>query len=399
MKQMIAAAAASAALVLGLGACSSSGPSPDSTSADSPITVGVVGSFSGSFSAQYGGDKPAIEAWASYTNARGGIAGHLVKLIVMDDGGSAGQSLLDVKQLVQSDHVAAIVAPATAQDAVWGSYVRAQGIPVIGGYQSDNNVDNPMFFPVGTAATSRAPNGLVMASRLAKSTRVGLVYCVEQAACTGTIAVFKQVTPAVHMSLVYTGAVSSAAPGYTAQCLAAQSAQVGVLVAALDPVTLGRFATDCTQQGFNPIYTDSTVTASMLTVSALNNHFAFISPDFLYYDNSLPAEKAFHLAIEKYAPSLPRSPEYGETVAVAWVSGQALAAAVTASGAKGTITATDIKNGLYSLQNDTLGNLAPPLTYVRNGANTKVVCWFEGAITNGQLSAPFGSKPICPPPS
>jgi branched-chain amino acid transport system substrate-binding protein len=384
------------ALVLGLGACSSSTAGSHGAGSDSPIVVGVVGSFSGSFSEQYGGDQPAIEAWASYTNASGGIDGHKVELVIKDDGGAAGQSLFDVKELVQSDHVAAIVAPATAQDAVWGSYVRAQGIPVIGGYQSENNASNPAFFPVGTAATFRAPDGLVMASRLAKSTRVGLVYCVEQAACASTIAVFKQVTPSVSMTLNYTGAVSSSAPGYTAQCLAAQSAHVGILVAALDPVTLGRLAADCARQGYSPMYTDSTVTASMLSVPALENHFSFISPDFLYYDNSTSAEKTFHSAIAKYAPSLPSNSEYGETVAVAWVSGQALAAAVTASGAKGAITTADIKNGLYSFRNVTLDNLAPPLTYVRNGANAKIACGFEGAIMNKQLSAPFGVKPICP---
>ena len=49
------------------------------------------------------------QAWANTVNAAGGINGHPVKTILVDDQSNPGNSLTDVEKLVNEDHVVALV--------------------------------------------------------------------------------------------------------------------------------------------------------------------------------------------------------------------------------------------------------------------------------------------------
>ena len=53
-------------------------------------------------------------------------------MIVLDDGGNGTTSLQQAKQLVESDHVIAIVGELSLVDTVWANYVQQKGVPVIG---------------------------------------------------------------------------------------------------------------------------------------------------------------------------------------------------------------------------------------------------------------------------
>jgi branched-chain amino acid transport system substrate-binding protein len=94
-------------------ACSSSagsaGGASGGSSSPSGIPVGVIGSFTGTQAASTAPARPAIEAWAASANAAGGLDGHKVNLIVMDDGGVASTALADVRQLIEKDHVVALI--------------------------------------------------------------------------------------------------------------------------------------------------------------------------------------------------------------------------------------------------------------------------------------------------
>src|SRR5712691_2846318 len=74
----------------GSGGGSSSKPSTSSAAAPkgTPIRIGDVGTYSGFAGTTSIGGKYALEAWASYVNAHGGINGHPIDLIVKDDQGS-----------------------------------------------------------------------------------------------------------------------------------------------------------------------------------------------------------------------------------------------------------------------------------------------------------------------
>ena len=76
--------------------------------------------------------KSWLEAWADWTNANGGINGHQVKLIAMDTGFNPSTALAEVKQLVEQDHIIALVGEQTSFDATFATYLQQKGIPAVG---------------------------------------------------------------------------------------------------------------------------------------------------------------------------------------------------------------------------------------------------------------------------
>ncbi len=115
--------------------------------------IGSVGSYTEDGFTDPG--EPAIEAWASWVNAHGGVNGHPVKLIVEDNKGDQAQAVSMVKQLVQQDHVIAFVSNQDGSlNAGYASYLDQQKIPVLGGsvFTLQPWVSDPMFYPEGLTA-------------------------------------------------------------------------------------------------------------------------------------------------------------------------------------------------------------------------------------------------------
>ena len=81
-----------------------------------PITVGISEPLSGPAQAQgFAPDGQAClkgyQLWASDVNSHGGLNGHPVKLIVMNDEGWPGSTTYDYKWLITHDHVDLVLAP------------------------------------------------------------------------------------------------------------------------------------------------------------------------------------------------------------------------------------------------------------------------------------------------
>ncbi|HEX3712286.1 MAG TPA: ABC transporter substrate-binding protein, partial [Trebonia sp.] len=168
------------ALAAGVAACSSSGSSSTSTGTSTtgasssspaapaattsaagsaatgtPIVIGSVGTYTQGTGGFTDPGLPAIQAWASWVNAHGGINGHPVKLITEDNKGDQAQAVSMVKQLVQQDHVVAFVSNQDGSlNAGYASYLDQQKIPVLGGsvFTLDPWVSDPMFYPEGLTA-------------------------------------------------------------------------------------------------------------------------------------------------------------------------------------------------------------------------------------------------------
>ncbi len=87
----------------------SSGSAAQSSSGGGSWVIGNIGSYSGPNASAYGNAGLVLKAWPASVNANGGINGHHIDVITMDDGNSASTALSEVKQLVQQDHVLAIV--------------------------------------------------------------------------------------------------------------------------------------------------------------------------------------------------------------------------------------------------------------------------------------------------
>jgi branched-chain amino acid transport system substrate-binding protein len=96
-----------------LAACgsSSSNSSTAAPKAGKPLTIGISLSLSGDFSDPGKAAMRGYKLWASAVNARGGVAGHPVKLKIVDDASSPNQVVTNYQTLITRDKVDLVFGP------------------------------------------------------------------------------------------------------------------------------------------------------------------------------------------------------------------------------------------------------------------------------------------------
>jgi branched-chain amino acid transport system substrate-binding protein len=392
-------AAAAVLAVLALAACSSGGGSSNASgsggSSSSDWVIGSIGSYSGAFASSLGPTEQTINAWADWINATGGIDGHQVKLINMDDALNPAKSNADVRQLVDTDHVIAIVADDSDLTSVWGSYVESKGIPVIGTPFDAIFTTNADLFPSGTTLQS------IQFASMAEAKKSGddnfsIFYCAEAATCANSVVMLKGLAPKAGETVSYTPQISASQTSYAAQCLGAKQAGVNAIEVGEASVTVLNVFASCAQQGYHPLPVGNggTVTAAWAKDPNLNGAVT-VQPNFPVFNLTTPAEKDFQAALQKYAPAVLSSPDFGENEAETWAAGMLFVAAAQAAHLGNNPTPAQVVQGLYDLHGDTLGGLAPPLTFTRG--DHSVNCWFTMDISGGQFTTPDGQGTTCEP--
>jgi len=383
-------------------ACSSSSGSGTSTSTSSSssgsavtasgsdLLIGTIGNFSGPSAEPE--HLAGLQAWVDSVNASGGIKGRQVKLVVEDDQGDATKSQADIRQLVQVDHVLAIVSPeAGGTESGWAAYVQQQHVAVVGG-QADTPVwfTNPSFFPSGaTVLTSLEMQAYTV--KAAGKNSFGAVYCAEVAACKQTVPALQGYAKAFGLDMSTSAAIAVAAPSYTAQCLAAKQANAQALIIDASYAAGSRFAPACAQQGYSPVYVipSGAFDNRYLQLSQVNG--AYVPTTNALWFASTPAVTQFAHAMSKYEAST----ALGPNAMSGWTGGVLFGAAAASLPAKP--TAADMFTALYALpKNDTLNGLAPPLNFHSGAPASQVTCFFLAQIQGGKLTAPKGTAPICP---
>ena len=114
--RLAAVAAASAAVTAACGVSNASTSGLAAGPTGTPITVGISEPLSGPAQAQgFAADGQAClkgyQLWASDVNSHGGLLGHPVKLVVMNDEGWPASTTYDYKWLITHDHVDLTLAP------------------------------------------------------------------------------------------------------------------------------------------------------------------------------------------------------------------------------------------------------------------------------------------------
>jgi branched-chain amino acid transport system substrate-binding protein len=112
------AVAAAAAIVLASGALAacSSGGGGNSASSNSPIVVCGDLALAGPYAQIGETDNWGAQAYFKHVNATGGILGHQVDYITLNNQSNAAQSELDARKCIQSDHAQFIVGPESGAD-------------------------------------------------------------------------------------------------------------------------------------------------------------------------------------------------------------------------------------------------------------------------------------------
>jgi branched-chain amino acid transport system substrate-binding protein len=401
-----------AAVLLALAtACSSSGSSSSSSPASTPAstapasgssspgqatsgsayTIGNISSVTGPYASSIGGTPGLITAWQDWTNAHGGINGHPVKVITLDDASVPSKGIADAKQLI-ADHVAAIVGPASNTVATWYNLAVAAGIPVIGGQVNGGSLYQsvPLLFPTGTTGYS----SVLAAANASGKNKVAVMYCSEVPVCAASVQLMKDELKAGASTLgstqiAYTGAVSGSAPNYTAACLAAQSAgATSLFVSDGASVTL-RVVNDCASQGYKPLIIgygasiDQTALPNSLFSGAMS-----VQTSFPWFAAKNAAQRDYQNAIKQYYPSLRGTVLYNPNESQVWASFEVFKAAIEQAKPAQVTPATTLA-ALYTLPKGfSIPGITPPLTYLKGKPNPNVTCYFTVEIRSSQWTAP-----------
>ena len=361
-----------------------------------PYTIGTISDVTGAEASSEGTTNATLQVWVQWINANGGINGHPVKLIAFDDQFNPANTLADAKQLI-ADHVLAIVSDQTSFDSTFASSVKAAGIPVVGGglFQS-SWYTNSDFYPQGTTSIPSIYNEIKLGINKGM-TKLGLFYCAESPACAQAVQLYKPLTQMAGGTLSYYASVSASAPNYTAQCLAAQSAGVQFLDIGDNSSTILRVAESCAQQNYKPLEvgTDGSVTGQWATSSVMQGAVA-VQQDAPFSDTSNAGIATMISAIKQYNPGILTADSWGENDVYAWASGQLFAAAAKAGNLGDNPTAAGVIQGLTSLSGETLGGIAPPLTFA-SGQDHEVYCEFVQGVANNAFIQPQGDTQVCAP--
>jgi branched-chain amino acid transport system substrate-binding protein len=381
-----------------MSACSSSDPSSASKKV---IVIGDICSCSGEDASAQGGIPELVNAWERTINKAGGINGYKVQVTLLDDSGDPAKALQSAQTLVQQDHVMAIAGLDSDTDQSFASYLESSGVPVVGGVPfSQSMLINPDYFPSGGNVAS-ANYGMALTAKQQGRTKFAQLVCAESPACADAIQTFDNVLKIIGgLSLVYSTKISAAAPNYTAPCLAAKQANADAIFVESFASVVPRVLDNCAQQNFKP--TPFNIASDADGSLALNDPNSQGSTVIEYNiptsSTSTPGALAFHDAIATYAPSLLHSSLFTDDLMDVWSGLQLFAAAARAGHLTPTSTSADVKNALYSLKNETLDGLAPPLNFVRGKANP-VNCWFVATVTDKKLVTDNAGNAECVPAS
>jgi branched-chain amino acid transport system substrate-binding protein len=339
------------------------------------------------------GAQQTLEVWQAYINAHGGLNGHPVHIYSEDDGADPSTSQTDIEQEVTQDHVIAFIGnlvPLTVSATV--AYLQQQNIPVIGGDASSYEWwQSPILFPQASYLGDEQDQTF-QAAVAAGKTKLGYLYCVEDPTCTIGYqqAIVNGGAKAAGEDPVYTAAYSITQPDFTAQCLAAQQAGANVVMFGGDGDSLVRMARDCSAQNYDPLYlADSISVSAAVQADPQLNGLISTQTNFPWTDSYTPAQATYQQAIKTYGQGLAES----AMGAAEWASGMLVVAAD--QHLSGTPTSAQFLQGLWSIKNNNLGGLAPPLTFAQGANATQSNCFFEMILQNGQFVDPNHGNTQC----
>ena len=388
-----------AVLAVTLASCSSTPSGSGGASfTGAPVSIGVICSCTGALASSMATSPQTYQAWADEVDAHGGVNGHKVVVISKNDALNPGTALAEAHELIDTDHVVALVDSST-EDTAWSSYASQQGVPIVGGdAQSTLQLTDSDLYAAGETIDGFFVTYAYAAKKVG-ATNIGNLYCAESPSCAQAVALLRNTAKALNLTVSYVTEISAAQPSYTAACLAAKQAGVTGLLVGEAVSTDQVVAQQCSAQGYFPYYIegDGAISKSFVNAPGLDQHFIGFEQDVPFFLTNTPGTKLMNDSLQKYAPSVLSSPNYGEENTQMWVSGLLFqeAAKKANAGKNGPITSAQIVTGLHLISNDTLGGMAPPLTFKANQPNP-VHCWFWVTIQNHKFTAPNGATPICP---
>lgn len=364
---------------------------PGPAAARPPILFGTLGTGSGVIGRAVQPIITANKAWSADVNARGGLAGHPVKLIFGDDGGDPGAALAIAKRMVEQDKVVAFIGTylVTTTPAVT-PYLEQVGVPMIGGPGGNEIEDHsPMVFNPQTGSDEALGHivHLTVTSQSDKR-KMSILYCREASSCKQQRDRAFQFASLYGMKIVYEAQVSIAQPDFTAEVIAARNAGAEIVTMLTDEQTIVRVARSAHRQGWNPLVTGTyTANAEVMQTSDAEGVLGMAAT--VPYRSS-PKMKPYLDAVALHVPD----GALGGYGATAWVQLK-LVERLSEGFRDRNPTTKDYLDALYALKGETIGGLVPPITFNRGGHAHVNMCGYPIKVAKAKLTAPLGEHYVC----
>jgi len=372
-------------------------PQPGAPSSGGPKSELLLGSFgaeSGILGAVSGPAPPAIRAWAAYINTQGGVNGHPVRVILGDDNANPARSQAIVRQMVEQDKVVAFLNEYSfTLDSVM-PYLEQKKIPIvgsIGGHPAGDHSQmmfNPLLGPDIGQAWGFILNTLTQAPGKKK---VGILYCREASICGILKDSFKKLLPYEGLEVVYEAFVSLAQPDYTGEMIQAQRAGADVILPLMDTAALNRLVQAARRQNYAPAFVGTyNLNQDLIYNFGENLEGIFLTSRMGPWDTS-PLNQTYRDAMARFQPKAAR----GDLGAGVFVAGKLLSERIGPFIQEPPRT-EQILEGLYSLNNETLGGLLPGVGFKRDAEHVDTnQCIIPVKFTGGKFVA--HPKFVCAP--
>jgi branched-chain amino acid transport system substrate-binding protein len=370
-------------------------PAPGSGGPKSEILLGSFGAESGVLGAVSGPAPPALRAWSAYINAKGGINGHPVRVILGDDNADPARTLSIVRQMVERDKVIAFLNDYSFTLAAVTKYLEDKQIPVIGSIGGDVAGDHSamVFHPLVGPDKGQAWGFLLTVATQTDKKKLAILYCREAATCAVQVASFKKLLPWNGLESVYEAQVSLAQPDYTAEMLQAQRAGAEVIVSLVDSASVARLAQSAHRQGYNPIFAGTyNLNQDLIYAGGKDVEGLLLTSRTPPWDSS-PKLQFYREAMDRYQPRAYR----GDLGGGVFVAGKLLEEKVGPFIGEPPTTA-QILEGLYSLTNEKLGGLLPGVGFVHGEHFGTNQCVVPVKLTGGKFVAHDAAESfVCAP--
>ena len=405
-RSMVVATLALAVIASACGSSSSSSTTTTSGSGGSktPIKIALISSITGSAAQQFGDAAKGFDARIAAENAAGGVNGHPIQGIVIDDQTSPTVIATAVQQAI-SDGVVGIVSDSPLF-FLGAKYAQAAGIPVTGGafdgtewgtqpytnmFPSDVTPTSPSL-PVSTAtgATFKSNGGTVVGA---------YGYGISPSSTHAAYGAAKSSLNAGLKVGVLDVSIPFGSEAFSTQALAAKSAGVNAMTAEMDVNSNIALLTALKQNGVNPKvvdfatgYSDSLVNStSWSTLQGVLFEFSF-RPWSVPDTAGTTAQKSAFKKYEHFTSS--QFPDFAEEES--YLGADLMIQGIAAAGSTPT-PATVIKSLRATTAYNAEGILPTTLDYATNfGYNVKESCgWTLVAKTSGFV--PKSATPACYP--
>jgi branched-chain amino acid transport system substrate-binding protein len=336
-----------------------------------------------------------VQIWAASVNARGGLFGREVKVIVQDDGSDPARYASILQDDVQNQGVVAFVGQGAALTMQGGSdYLQHAGVPVFGSECGRDEWFSSNVYAPQCAAFDVQIIGTIRAGvQLTGKTRLGYVFCGEAASCATNDRVIQGGgAQAAGAQVVYRQQISLTQVDFTAECQNAARANVELMFVSADPNTVSRFWTSCQRQGFHAQSVQIGVSASADSnkLPGVENMIVEM-PTFPFAGLSGGAFDEYNNALAAFGETNP-----GPPTSLGWAAAKLFELAATrAAQSRQSITSATLLEAFHTIDNDNVSGLTAALTFTGQ-TPTPARCYFVSqGDGNGGWKAPYGADPQC----